>query len=72
MRFFASEKIPVTFSQLDGQNEAEGGIDVKGDAECGSLACGDDSAWIGIRVDLDENGAVSSDPVVVGGYTDCL
>jgi len=72
IRFFASENIPVTFSELDGQNEAEGTIDVKGDAECGSLACGDDAAFVGVRVAVDQNGTVLSDAVVVGIYADCL
>ncbi len=72
--FFASENIPVTFFSADpdrGQ-EAEGTIYVTGDAACSSGACGDDSALIGVRVELDENGTVQSDPVVVGMYTDCL
>jgi hypothetical protein len=72
IRFFFSEKIPVTFEQIAGQNEASGEIDIQGDAECGSLACGNDSALIGVRVNVDENGTVLSDPVVIGMYTDCL
>jgi len=70
--FFASENIPVEFYQVAGQNEASGQIYVTGLAECASVACGDDSALIGVRVDVDGNGAVVSDPVVVGMYTDCL
>jgi len=40
--------------------------------ECSSLACGDDSSLIGVQVDVDGNGTVVSDPVVVGMYTDCM
>lgn len=72
IRFFASEGIPVTFDEIVGRDEATGTIFVHGDAACGSLACGDDSALIGVRVDVDENGTVVSPPVVVGIYTDCL
>ena len=72
MRFFASENIPVTFSSYSAGNVAEGTIDVKGDAACRSLACGDDAALIGVRVAVDESGTVLSDPVVIKMYTDCL
>jgi len=40
--------------------------------ECGSLACEDDSAWIGVRVDVDENAAVLSDAIVFGMQMNCL
>jgi hypothetical protein len=40
--------------------------------ECGSLACGDNSAGIGVCVDLDENGAVLSNAVAAGIYMNCL
>ena len=72
IRFFTSEGIPVTFDQIAERDEATGTIFVQGDAACGSLACGDDSALIGVRVDVDENGTVVSQPVIVGMYTDCL
>ena len=66
VQFFESENIPVTF-------EPVGTIYLKGDAGCFSLACGDDAALIGVRVDVDEEGTVISAPVVVGPmYTDCL
>lgn len=71
-RFFESEKIPMNFYHIAGQNEVSGQIYVTGIAECASVACGDDSALIGVRVDVDESGTVVSDPVVVGMYTDCL
>lgn len=71
-RFFESEKIPMNSSRIAGQSQVSGQIYVTGLAECASVACGDDSAMIGIRVDVDENGTVISDPVVVGMYTNCL
>lgn len=70
--FFASEKIPMGFYKIAGQNAASGQIFITGLTECASVACGDDSALIGVRVDVDENGTVVSDPVVVGMYKDCL
>lgn len=70
--FFASEKIAMDYYQIAGRNEVSGQIYVTGLAECSTVACGDDSALIGVRVDVDENGTVVSDPVVVGMYTDCL
>jgi hypothetical protein len=70
--FFASEKIPVDFYQTPVGSEASGQIYVTGLTECSSAACGDDSSLIGVRVDVDGNGTVVSDPVVVGMYTDCL
>ena len=70
--FFASEKIPMDSYQIAGRNQISGQVYVKGLTECSSVACGDDSAMIGVRVNIDENGTVVSDPVVVGMYTDCL
>jgi hypothetical protein len=70
--FFASENIPVDFHQTPVGNEASGQIYITGLPECASAACGDDSALIGVRVDVDGSGTVVSDPVVVGMYTDCL
>ena len=70
--FFASEKIPMDSYQIAGRNQISGQVYVKGLTECSSVACGDDSAIIGVRVNVDENGTVVSDPVVVGMYTDCL
>jgi hypothetical protein len=70
--FFASEKIPMDSYKLAGQNVVSGQIYVKGLAECSSVACGDDSALIGVSVDVDKNGTVISDPTVVKMYTNCL
>jgi hypothetical protein len=72
LRFFASENIKVDFVVMARQNEATGTTFVTGDPECSSIACGNDSALIGVRVDVDSDGTVVSDPVVVGMYTDCL
>ena len=70
--FFSSQNIPLNFYRIVGHNEASGQIYVAGLVECASVACGDDSALIGVRVDVDGNGTVVLDPVVVGMYTDCL
>jgi hypothetical protein len=70
--FFASEKIPFTFDQIAGKREARGTIYFKGLQECENIACGDDSALIGVQVEVDTDGTVLSDPVIVGMYTDCL
>lgn len=71
-RFFVSENIPLTFDQIGPDYEATGTIYFKGIAECENVACGDDSALIGVRVRVDSNGTVLSDPVVMVMYTDCL
>jgi len=71
-RFFASENIPLTFDQIGPNHEATGTIYFKGIAECENVACGDDSSLIGVRVKVDIDGTVLSDPVVIGMYTDCL
>jgi len=70
--FFASENIPMSSYRIAGQNQVSGQIYVTGLPECANVACGDDSALIGVRVDVDEDGTTRSDPVVVGMYTDCL
>jgi len=71
-RFFASEKIPTNSYHIAGRNEVSGQIYVKGLTECSSVACGDDSALIGVRVEVDENGTVVAEPEVVGMLTNCL
>lgn len=71
-RFFASENVPLIFDQIGQDNEATGTVDFKGLAECGNVACGDDSTSIGVRVKVDVDGTVVSDPVVIGIYTNCL
>ncbi len=71
-RFFASENIPVSFNQVAGHNVASGEVYVAGIPECANVACGDDSALIGVRVNVDENGTVISNPVITSMYTNCL
>jgi hypothetical protein len=70
--FFASENIPFTVDQIGQDREATGTVRLKGLAECENVACGDDSALIGVHVKVDIDGTVVSDPVVIGMYTDCL
>jgi len=65
INFFAENGIPLTFDR----SSASGSLMTSG---CAPFGCGLDSALIGVRVDLDEEGAVKSEPVVVGMYTDCL
>lgn len=72
INFFASENIALNSYKVAGRNEVSGQIYVTGLPECASAACGDDSALIGVRVDVDEDGTVVSDPVVVPMYTNCL
>ena len=62
----------MDFHRIGGRNEVSGQTFVEGLAECSSVACADDSALIGVLVEVDENGTVVSDPEVVGMYTDCL
>jgi hypothetical protein len=70
--FFASEKIPFTFDEIAGNHEARGTIYFKGLRDCENVACGDDSALIGVQVNVNADGTVLSDPVVIGIYTNCL
>jgi hypothetical protein len=72
IRFFASENIPLTFDKVGADQEALGTLFFKGLGECQNIACGDDSKLIGVRVKVDTDGTVLSDPIVVGMYTDCL
>jgi|SRR5215472_10577903 hypothetical protein len=72
VRFFATENVPLTFDQIGQNREARGTLYFKGLSECENVACGDDSALIGVRVTVDIDGTVVSDPVVVGMYTNCV
>ena len=72
VRFFASENISLNFDQIGARQEAIGTVYLKGLPECENMACGDDSALIGVRVNIDADGTVLSDPVVTGMYTNCL
>jgi hypothetical protein len=64
-RFFADNKIPLTFYG----SEALGTVAAAG---CSPFGCGSDAAIIGVRVKVDESGAVQSTPHVIGMYTNCL
>jgi hypothetical protein len=70
--FFASENISFTIDQIGQDHEAAGTVYFKGIAECENVACGDDSALIGVHVKVGIDGTVVSDPIVIGIYTDCL
>jgi len=64
-RFFADHDIPFTFVD----SKAIGTLQTSG---CAPLGCGTDEAIIGVRVNLDETGAVRAEPIVVDLYTNCL
>lgn len=73
IHFFAKYDIPVQFVSMAGQPEATGTIIVSGIAKCSQIVgCGDDAALIGVRVDVDDAGTVTGEPVVVGMYTNCV
>jgi hypothetical protein len=65
IRFFAENSIPLTFVR----DEATGTIYTTG---CAPTGCGSDAALLGLRVKVDKEGTVMSEPVVVSLYTDCL
>ena len=65
IRFFAENDIPVTFVE----GEAAGSIHVTG---CAPSGCGSNDALLGLRVKVDKEGTVISEPIVGGIYTDCL
>ncbi len=72
LRFFSARDIPLRFDKLAEQQQAVGTVYFKGLAECENLACGDDSALIGIRVGVDSDGTVVSEPIVTAMLTNCL
>lgn len=65
IRFFAENDIPVTFVE----GEATGTIYTAG---CAPSGCGSDDALLGLRVKVDDEGTVISEPVVGAIYTNCL
>src|SRR5690349_9799025 len=65
IHFFAENDIPVSFVA----GEATGRISTTGRAPAG---CGSDAALLGLRVKVDQMGAVTGEPVVGALYTDCL
>ena len=66
IRFFTDNGIPITF---DPYGTASGTIYTTG---CAPFGCGLDSALIGVRVHVVGAGTVTSEPMVVGMYTNCL
>ena len=65
IRFFSENGIPATFSS----GEASGTTYTSG---CAPSGCGSDAALLGLRVKVDEVGAVVSEPIVGAIYTNCL
>jgi hypothetical protein len=65
IRFFAENNIPLTFVR----DEAIGTIYTTG---CAPTGCGSDAALLGLKVKVDKEGTVMSEPVVIAMYTDCL
>lgn len=69
-QFFAAHNISFSISQFtSSESLASGLIETSG---CAPLGCGSDVAVINVRVRLDEAGAASEEPTVVGIYTNCL
>jgi hypothetical protein len=70
-QFYNEHKIPFDVVKFDDAGfQAIGTLSTTGG--CAPLACGDNSALIGVRVEVDANGAVTGEPKVVSMYTDCL
>ena len=65
IRFFQQRQIHFEFYG----DEAVGTLYTAG---CSPLGCGKDTALIGVRVHIDQAGAVISQPIVAAIYTDCL
>ena len=64
-RFFADNKIPLSFDQFG----ATGTLYTSG---CSPRGCGLNDAIIGVRIPLDQEGKVRAEATVIGMYTDCL
>ncbi len=65
LRFFSEHNIP--FKILD--SEGFGALRMEG---CSPLGCGTNTAFIGVRLKVDEAGTVTETPRVFGMYQDCL
>lgn len=65
IRFFAENGIALAFVR----GEASGTISTTG---CAPAGCGSDSALIGLRVNVDDTGTTTAEPLVVALYSDCL
>jgi hypothetical protein len=63
--FFAENKFPISFDR----SFATGTIYTLG---CSPNGCGTDEFLIVLKVKLDDSGSVQSEPVIGGGYTNCL
>src|SRR5579871_2021135 len=68
-RFFADHNIPYTVSTA-GTTEAIGTLSTTGCAPM--LACGTDSAIVGVRVKVNAEGVVNGEAKVFDLYTDCF
>jgi hypothetical protein len=69
-QFFAEHGIPVEFLEMGNTFVATGQIYSTGCAP--AFACGSDRVLLGLRVEVDALGTVTSKPQVVPMYTDCL
>lgn len=65
IRFFQDNGIAPTFDR----NKITGTIFMKG---CAPAGCGSDDALLGLRVEVDKEGTVTSKPSVGAIYTNCL
>jgi len=65
LRFFQDNGIPAIISG----NVITGTIYLKG---CSPAGCGSDTGLLGLTVEIDKEGTVSSKPLVGALYTDCL
>ena len=65
VRFFQDNGIPP----IIGGNEITGTIYLKG---CSPAGCGSDTGLLGLRVEVDKEGTVTSKPSLGALYTDCL
>jgi hypothetical protein len=65
IHFFAENNFAISFDK----HGATGAIHTLG---CSPAGCGTDEFLIVLKTELDESGSVKSEPVVGGGYTNCL
>ena len=69
-QFFNSHGIPFQVIGYGNHKEATGTIYVQGG--CAPRGCGSEDALIGLRVELNLDGTVISEPVVGRQFTNCL
>ena len=65
IHFFAESGIPVSFVG----GAATGTVTIEG---CAPAGCGSDTAYLGLRVEVDDAGRVTGEPVIGAIYADCL